>query len=1117
MGAKTVDWKEVAPEQLSGDSSKEPESTTLEPPPVRGKTSGESSDVDADAARMVASRRKRSKLMIIGVIAFLFIGLGTGGYFAWTSMRETEEGARKIAENLYNNGDYSSAASHFRNRLIEKYPDSEHLEYYQFMADLCDVREDLKHQEDLKLAFQKTNQFIDQHKDDPKLKAKAQDLGKSIEDRVKTTLEKPGKFNDALAKKLNETEANLNQLRSRLAKVITEKQLASIGKRMTELRGKIEQARKRNLGIEEMRALLKTPTARSILEARNLLARHNALVPGFANDPEATAIIPQLYELHRKQVQYVPGPVPGKPKKRKIDGEPSEVVTPLVHEISDPNLSQDKIVLALARGVLYVLRASDGARLWEVRVGIDTTTLPIHVPVGSGIDEMLLVTSTSTKTLTALRPRAEPKKRKAWSYQFDSAPLGQPVRIKDRLYVTTFDGTVHELEIIGGTLLGRYQLGQPLSVGAAYRRHDRHDLLYVAAEDSCIFVLDLTSRTCREILYTWHPSGSVRSRPLLVGGAALPEEFQTAGIPGYLVLNQTRGLDATELKVYQLPITQREQKPISLTPVPRLQGWTWFPPYHDSEKMILLSDAARLGLFGIRQKGNDDGPLFPLIAAEQGTGKDRTYVGIDLSRHLNLQPVDANQQLEAQPRGRAQIAHVIGNELWVMARGRLQRMEILGDQQAGPQPVQVWRSPLRVGSPLHEAQVQEDFEGTHLFVVTRGVDGTGCFVSAVNAEAPWTDSTPEDRRLVWQRQLGMICATTPFRLGKEIIAMDEAGALHRFVPGRIRTDEDQIPVGKAVAGGLEGVQVLPGDTPDDKYLFSTSGQGHRLVLRHYEAFPNGQFRGRLTQSEKTLKVYSVAGQVARVGDSLIVPLVNGKLSKHKLPLSKEELTGPNWRSRRASPSSECFVVPVGKTQFLTTDGDDGIRRWEWEGRFYSGLPATNRTHKTLLDERIVRAPLVLSTDPLRVLVADRTGRVSVLEGELLSVDPSRQWKLGGRITAGPFLRGKRVGCVVDETKLVWIDPARGIEWQYDTNGETIVGEPEMVEEMLVIADQSGRYVGVDPLTGTRLSDGYQVQATAAPSSAPIANDKETLFAPLTDGTIMYISLKHLRPPEKKKK
>jgi hypothetical protein len=123
--------------------------------------------------------------------------------------------------------------------------------------------------------------------------------------------------------------------------------------------------------------------------------------------------------------------------------------------------------------------------------------------------------------------------------------------------------------------------------------------------------------------------------------------------------------------------------------------------------------------------------------------------------------------------------------------------------------------------------------------------------------------------------------------------------------------------------------------------------------------------------------------------------------------------------------------------------------------------------------------------------------------------------LGGKnITAGPFSRGKWVGCVVDRRRLVWFDPGKDQPlWGYGTpRNDELVGQPHLVGDVLLVADATGRFVGLDPETGKERGPGYELQAAVAPATAPVAFGKDRAFVPLTDGTVLLLPMRHFRAP-----
>jgi hypothetical protein len=95
---------------------------------------------------------------------------------------------------------------------------------------------------------------------------------------------------------------------------------------------------------------------------------------------------------------------------------------------------------------------------------------------------------------------------------------------------------------------------------------------------------------------------------------------------------------------------------------------------------------------------------------------------------------------------------------------------------------------------------------------------------------------------------------------------------------------------------------------------------------------------------------------------------------------------------------------------------------------------------------------------------------------------------------------------------VWIDPAsKRILWRYDTKSkDAIVGQPRWVEGMVVAADQSGLYVGLDAVTGIPAGEGYRLRGSVAPVTSPVAFTSGRLLAPLSDGTILLLTTDRLR-------
>ena len=150
-------------------------------------------------------------------------------------------------------------------------------------------------------------------------------------------------------------------------------------------------------------------------------------------------------------------------------------------------------------------------------------------------------------------------------------------------------------------------------------------------------------------------------------------------------------------------------------------------------------------------------------------------------------------------------------------------------------------------------------------------------------------------------------------------------------------------------------------------------------------------------------------------------------------------------------------------------------------------------------------------------VSDADGKLSLVEvSETGTSKVRRTWDLKGQVTTGPFVRTvgteTRIGCIVDRSRLVWIDPAnKKLLWDYTTPGKAaIVGVPHLADALVVVADQGGRYVGIIEKTGKPAGKGYQLRGSIAAVASPVPFQKDRLLAPLSDGTMMLLGVAKLR-------
>jgi hypothetical protein len=85
-------------------------------------------------------------------------------------------------------------------------------------------------------------------------------------------------------------------------------------------------------------------------------------------------------------------------------------------------------------------------------------------------------------------------------------------------------------------------------------------------------------------------------------------------------------------------------------------------------------------------------------------------------------------------------------------------------------------------------------------------------------------------------------------------------------------------------------------------------------------------------------------------------------------------------------------------------------------------------------------------------------------------------------------------------------------WKYDVAGEGIVGQPQLVDGLVVVADVAGHFVALNPANGEPVGPGYTLRASVAPAATPAPFGEGRALVPLTDGTFFILYLDKLRGP-----
>ena len=1003
-----------------------------------------------DAGRAWISRAPRKGRRALGVRwpgMMLVLSLVAGGsYWRIHSGIQSNEDERFLsAEKLYGDHEFAEASSALQ-ALHRDFPDSPHNKKYRFLAELSDVRQAVygsrEKPEEAVQALERTLQLAGVYQGDALLKEHEADLWETLQHlAVQFTRQAEDEKAPALLSLARRAWVEAKKYPPPASADASERQ-----RKLTEEWTRIETLLAAH--VERLRLIatlkknLERSTAAGIQESRVLVEKSK-----HQGDAEIRGLLEAMVKAHRAQVVFTPANPEEKRTLLEEDALPSLSVTPSL-KAERTAATSPGLVLALARGVLYALEPAKGEVRWVKRVGIDSRAAPLRVPADLLTPELALVVSSDQHSVSALvLETGQP----LWQTPLSDACVGTPVLFERRLLVPTLSGRIDEIEIAEGRRLGSYDVGQPLTLGGVHQPGT--PLVYFPADEYCLYVIDITKRSCTNILYARHPGGSLRGLPVIV-----PREKRSL-----LLWSQATGLHQAEIKPYALPIEQSEQKPAgSIMHLPGLSD----APWHDAQRLAMVGETGMLSLWDFRQKGTRDPLLFPLLKQ-------------DFAIEASTQP------------GRCVVVYADAENLWTLTRGRLQRVETTFQQATGPGVLARWTQPITLGTLLHPVQARTDPNGhTILYLTTQADDAPVCLCSAVDAD---------EGKVVWQRQLGVLPQEAPRLVGDQLLLRDANGLL-RFSP--------ELPSAKAWQPAGEWVARQVSTNAAHRLLINES-LIVQLTWRPGDTKLHVQFASRgdglkLTSFDIALPA-TLQGTPALGAGFLLLPLANGIVVR--LDLAERTLSnGPDWRAVGAEQQAQGHVAVLSAAEFVVTDGSRSLARYGW----LDARTAEKRGEPMSLPHRIIGSPVVVPGDKdatPKLCVVDASDTVTLLDGEGLSV--LKRWTLPGRISAGPFVRAGKIGCVVARNRLVWLDPAQDEPaWEYTF--ADIVGEPHLIDGVLVVADVAGQVLALDPGNGRPKGPGLTFKANVAATASPLPFGPGHAFVPLTDGTALLLPLAKLR-------
>jgi hypothetical protein len=1108
-------------------------------PPPRGKTAPRPLPLDDGPDEPVVRRKKkksRGPVILIGMSVVIVLLVGAGVFYVLRIQGEAEKTLAKQAEGEYGKGEYAAAAKSFE-KLAAEYPDSDQAPRYQFFADLAGTQVVVRavtNRENPDPAVERMKKFLSARKDSPFAKHTSgfgrdileagrklgEDVAGHADDRVKAfRSDRSGKAGEL--ERAEKAVATGRELLPALEpfRAPDDPSLDPVRKDLDAVEAAVKRERERTAAIAKARADLEEVSDATIQRVENDLA-----AAGFESDDEARQMVAaakgRLLELVRYEVDIA------EPRAAPESAAATILfVAPIgpTRRAPPPGIGEEAppaIFLAVARGILYAVDEEGGTPLWAVRVGTDVTDPPTvaRVDLSTGPTDVALVTSNvagaSSIAAYVLRTGAplwyqplelpdpkDPKKSAA------VPAAGPPVVIGSRVFVPLRDerGTIFEFDLTTGTRRGRIRLGQPVGHNTIVVRPGT-GLLYAAADARRVYVIDARARDddgnplplrCVQVIATGHLPGTLRTPPLLLG----PEGDAPAD--RWMILSQSAGRTMSLRAFRVLPVPAAPvggSAPPEVPAAPEVElpvnGWAWYPPAGDGERIAVATDFGQLRVFGVNQFESLDKPLFPYS--------------------------DPRPALPAPPEGRAVRGVVFPAEegaFWAVVNGNLQKFRV-GLVPSRAVEVFPGGPSVPVGEPTQPPQLNNGRNAA--FLVVRSLNSSGYRAVLVNLR---------DGEVRWQRQLGLLPAAPPFAQGDGLLLVAEDGAMVA-VPAA-----SGARAGRTTAAPEDWVVAAPHETATGPTSVAASADGKTLftvtpVLAVEDRKEVAKFvvrrvaGGRVVHEGTVNAPGSLAGPPVVVGDSLLLPVSDAFVYRHEpgvRPSPDTLSAGPLWATDRRPDDGACHITPLSASAFLTGDGSKRLTKWDW--------PAGGRWNPTGLTWELRERPagpgvvLPASGGPPRFLIADVTGSVWLFATDR-SGKELRRWKPGGGMPVGrpssPLAvradpDGRTlVALTVANRHIVCLDPDRDLPLWAVTTGEDadaiVVGAPQPAA--------GGRWLATGLAGRVTVYDGPTGRAEATleiglPGTVPAASagplGASSVLAALSDGSSVVVPLAPIAP------
>ncbi len=661
--------------------------------------------------------------------------------------------------------------------------------------------------------------------------------------------------------------------------------------------------------------------------------------------------------------------------------------------------AKEEVFVTVVAGSAYGFNVADGRLLWRRYVGEPSDGLrapAVPVAAGTSPSSDWFVVAPAVQELWRLDARTgQPRWR---------LPVGEPVDLSPvlvgkQLILATRAGRLHVIDAESGASVRQIELPQP--VAAAPAVDTSRGLIYQVADHSNLFVLELTSGRCLDVVHLGHAPGSIAASPVLAAGVLLVplnDRARTATLRVY---------GAIEEKPGTTPPDDSNGEPTRRNMLRQLQefrvhGQFDVSPAVVDRNVVALTDLGAVHAYEL-SAADPEKPLIPTLERKATDAEPRTRYCLLHSSRLFL----ADNQLT-----RFDVR---------TAEGRLAPRWVSDEQSAFLQP------PRPVGNAL-------------VHVRRRGGQ-PGVIVAAVHAE---------DGRTLWQNRIAVPPADRPIveTDGGHVVVVASTGAVFRMAADAIRNDAVQDE--PAVPAEMFRVPISVVLDMGDGTLVLSGGAGDEQLVTCKPSEPGGNPVRRVLPGKLTCPPVLCQGGV-------LAPCLPGHVFLLD-PRTNETLAAPfqppltpntqiDWRMPAVGEGGQVAITDGGKHLFDLAIEPKPTPHWK--------AIATVELEQPIVSPLASAGNMVFAVDEASVVTAY----------ELPELERREQWPLEGPYVWGPVRVGPYVLLATKAGELMCFGEDAKRHWQVSLAEAPPVGATALDAGRLMVATAGGTLLLINAADG----------------------------------------------------